>query len=207
MLDRAWIEKLENALRQSLPGGRAHHRMSPSMRLPAEKPSPLRYAGVLLLLYEKGRSVHLLFIRRSAYDGIHSGQVSFPGGIREPGDTSVLSAAIRETAEETGIPAGVIRVVGELTMLHIPISNVNVHPFVGVVEKSMPLFRPDPVEVEYLIELSLSELLDPGCVKREMIVSGGRQIEVPYYEAGNHHIWGATAMILSEFLEVLRHTD
>ncbi len=118
-------------------------------------------------------------------------------------DISLAATALREAKEETGISEKEPLIIGQLTCLHIPVSNIEVYPFVAVTMKQ-PEFTPEPAEVKYLIETSLDELSDPQTRKTKMMQIAGMDIEVPYYDIRGNHIWGATAMIVSEFLEVLK---
>ncbi|MBN1145401.1 MAG: CoA pyrophosphatase [Bacteroidales bacterium] len=190
-------------MKKPLPGFDAHNRMSPAVRRPVMQDMPLRNSGVLLLLYPAEKTVHTLFIKRAEYEGIHSGQVSLPGGMYKTSDGNTKFTALREAAEETGIQPNGVRIIGNLTTLHIPVSHVDVFPYVG----TMPLrpdFRHDPREVQYIIETSLEHLMDPGTCKSEIMNIAGVDTRVPYYDIQGHHVWGATAMIVCEFLEVCR---
>jgi 8-oxo-dGTP pyrophosphatase MutT (NUDIX family) len=142
----------------------------------------------------------LVFMKRNEYDGPHSAQVSFPGGAREEKDLSLEWTALRETREELGITDH-IEILGSLTGLYIPVSNFRVKPYVGWITDK-PAFNPDPSEVQYLIEASLNDLLDPAIRDSETIFRHGKTIEAPYFRVGEEKIWGATAMILSEFLQL-----
>jgi len=199
----SWIGILESGFTRPLPGPAVQVRMAPSLRRPVVGDNLLKNGSVLILVYPYNGSLYTVFIKRTVYDGIHSGQVSFPGGMYEAGDDTPENTALREAIEETGISAKQTRIIGKLTSLHIPVSNTNVFPFVAV-SQVRPEFRHDPAEVQYLIEARLEELADPAtqCTKI-MEVSGGN-IEVPYYDIQGETIWGATAMITSEFLEVVR---
>ena len=156
----------------------------------------------MILLFRKQHTLHTVFIKRAEYPGVHSGQISFPGGMFEPGDPSLIETAMRETEEEIGISRNRIRVVGHLSVLHIAVSNVDVLPVVAVLA-GPPEYTADHAEVEYIIEAKLEDLLDSHNIKREMITAGDFEIEAPYYDIDGHHIWGATAMMLSEFLEIM----
>lgn len=177
--------------------------MSPAVRRFPEAGTPLKKSGVLLLLYPHKGSIYLVFIKRAEYKGIHSGQISFPGGISAVGDISLAHTALREAMEETGMPVRAAKIIGELTPMHIPISNTDVYPFVATCQRR-PAFVHDPSEVQYLIETRIDDLLDPENSKTMIMLIVGKEVEVPYFDIQNHHIWGATAMILSEFLEVVR---
>ena len=157
-------------------------------------------AAVMVLFYPSKGKTHLVFIKRNEYDGPHSAQVSFPGGAREAGDQSLEETALRETREELGIN-GKIEVLGTLSPLHIPVSNFMVYPFVGWMVE-IPVFRPDPSEVQYVIEATLSDLLDPSNRDSETLYHHAQPIEAPFYLVGKEKIWGATAMMLSEVLHL-----
>ena len=197
MKNREWWKK---RLQNTLPGEAAQMLMAPTFRgsFP-DQGKPLN-AAVLMLLYPVGSAIHLVFMKRNEYDGPHSGQVSLPGGAWEPEDISLEDTAIRETREEVGVD-GPIEILGALTPLHIPVSNYLVYPFVGWTD-SIPDFSPDPSEVQYLIEASLDELLNPAMRDIETLYHHQRPVKAPFYRVGKDKIWGATAMMLSEFLEL-----
>jgi 8-oxo-dGTP pyrophosphatase MutT (NUDIX family) len=197
----AWIARLEKALSAPLPGPAAWQKMAPSQRRTVSVHLPKKSGGVLMLLYPHHGRLHCVFMRRAEYDGVHSGQVSFPGGMKEEHDASMTDTALREAQEEIGIDPARVRVLGVLTPLHIPVSNIVVYPTVGYVPER-PVFRIDPEEVQYLIEESLDTLADAAILKSEKMVIQDKEMDVPYFDVQGHHIWGATAMILSEFLEV-----
>ena len=172
--------------------------MAPTFRGdPTSSEKPVQ-AAVLVLFYPSDGKTHLVFIKRNEYDGPHSAQVSFPGGAREAGDNTMEETALRETREEIGV-SGPIEILGSLTPLHIPVSNFKVYPFVGWMEE-IPVFHPDPTEVQYVIEVSLKELLDPANRDSETRYHQALPIEAPFYRVGKEKIWGATAMMLSEVL-------
>lgn len=193
-------EKWRTALGGELPGPEAHQKMAPAFRGdPISQEKSLR-AAVMVLLYPSNDERHLVFIKRNEYDGPHSGQVSFPGGAWEKGDHSLEETAIRETREEIGVMEKIV-VLGALTPLHIPVSNFLVSPFVGWLEKE-PKFTPDQVEVQYVIKAPLRELLNPQNSCKERIFHHQQSMEVPIYRVGKEKIWGATAMMLSEALQL-----
>ncbi|MDD8030613.1 MAG: CoA pyrophosphatase [Acidobacteriota bacterium] len=163
-------------------------------------PSCLR-AAVLLLLYSRHRAPYLVFIRRSSQGNHHQNQISFPGGqINEP--ESVEEAAIRETQEEIGLNIDNILVAGELTPLYVQTSNYCIFPVVAITRRK-PVFIPNAVEVAEVIEVPLAHLMERQNLKQEVWTLRGQEMLVPYYQYGEHKIWGATAMILAEFLEIL----
>lgn len=157
-------------------------------------------AAILILMYPSKGYISLAFIKRNEYPGPHSAQVSFPGGAWEELDESLENTALRETREELGINEE-IEVLGSLTPLHIPVSNFLVTPFAGWADRR-PDFHADSPEVQYIIEVSIEELLDPANQLSETMYRHGQSIVAPFYQAGAEKIWGATAMMLSEFLAV-----
>ena len=180
--------------------------MAPSLR-PKERPAGLattpRLGGVLLLLYCADDALHLVLTLRPTYDGIHSGQVSCPGGGHEPPET-LATTALRETEEEIGVPPAAVELLGQLTPLYILPSDYEVHPFVGFHAGGRPVFTPHSREVAAIIETPLRLLLDPATRAEEEWNLRGLRMGVPFFLVGEYKVWGATAMILSEFVERLR---
>jgi 8-oxo-dGTP pyrophosphatase MutT (NUDIX family) len=201
-MDARWIERLKNELAKPLPGIEAQMRLSPQARNLIEPKGHTRESAVMIMLYPAGEEIRTVFIKRTEYEGVHSGQVSLPGGMRKNTDETLERTALRETFEETGVSPELIHVIGRLTSLHIPVSGNLVFPFVGICEKK-PQFKPDPFEVNYLIEAGLDELTSPANKKSKIMSISGYEIDIPYFDIQGDHIWGATAMIMSEFLEIV----
>jgi len=199
MIGKISREKINEWLSGSLPGKEAQERMSPKNRHDFECRDDLREAAVLLLFYPDRGDTRLVFMKRNEYDGPHSGQISFPGGMRELRDKDLVVTALRENEEETGVPADSVEVLGKLTPLHIPVSNFCVHPFVGWT-REVPQFDPDETEVQYLICPELREIFDPANRKSGTFHRHGVTLETPYFDIDGEMIWGATAMILNEFM-------
>ena len=140
---------------------------------------------------------------RSEYGGVHSGQISLPGGKFEETDESLIYTALRESQEEIGIDPGQVQIIGQLTEMYIPPSNFQVTPVVGY-QASRPHFTADPKEVAKIIEIKLEDLLDErNRQMKKMKISLGFSLKVPSYFINKNIIWGATAMILSEFREIV----
>ena len=194
------MESWRAAFSSGLPGEEAQQRMAPAYRGSFHHAGNPAKAGVMILLYPFRDEANLVFIKRNEYEGHHSGQVSFPGGAFETEDRTILHTALRETREELGM-SDEIEVLGTLSQVHIPVSNFLVYPVVGWTN-SRPDFEPDPTEVQYLIESPVGALLDPSNRESETIFKHGKEIVTPYYKIGEEKIWGATAMILSEFLQL-----
>lgn len=168
-----------------------------------EIPQDHREAAVLLLLYPgTGAHTTLVLIRRPDYDGPHSGQVALPGGRRE-GDEALAHTALRETREELGVAPAALNLLGALSPLYVRASNHLVYPFVASAA-ARPDFVPCKREVAQLIETPLDRLFDPRYRGLEVVCfeSMGR-VRVPYFALPGTRIWGATGMILGEFLTVL----
>ncbi len=202
-----FITGLANRLAGDLPGEKAQLRMAPPYRpgmhdALSSVASP-RQSAVLLYLFPEQAHWHLVLMKRPEYDGAHGGQVGIPGGCLEPGENH-RQAAVREFIEETGVPVDSEQLLGCLTDLFIPSSNFLVRPFVACATER-PVYSPDPVEVEEIIEFEIASLLHESTIRRGRVcLSNGASIEAPFYAVQGHVVWGATAMVLSEFKEILR---
>jgi 8-oxo-dGTP pyrophosphatase MutT (NUDIX family) len=180
----------------------AQMKMAPRPRITIrtpETPGQPRQGGVLILLYEKMGQPHLVLTRRRDDLQSHAGQISFPGGRREIGET-LQTTAFREAYEEIGIPPAELDFLGRLSSLYIPPSDYEVHPFVAWYKNGRPHFTPQESEVAEILEVPLSHLLDPNTRVEESWEIRGFQLNVPFYLVSGHKVWGATAMMLSEFL-------
>jgi 8-oxo-dGTP pyrophosphatase MutT (NUDIX family) len=202
------IGRLEKGLRGELPGAEAQYKMAHAVRRHAVKaPVDARVAAVLALLYPKEGDWHVVFIQRRSDNpnDRHSGQISFPGGKYEQGDVNYEATALRETEEEVGVDQGKIEILGALTDLYIPVSNFQVFPYVGMTEET-PEFELQLSEVSSILEVPFEQLTDPGIVGVKDFKIGSHLTlkGVPYFDVQEHVVWGATAMMLSELLEVWR---
>lgn len=174
---------------------------------PVDLPGKGRIAAVMLLLYPPASSddrldINLVLTRRHKRLTKHAGQVSLPGGRQDQGE-SLQATAVRETSEEIGVHAGDIEILGEMNPVYIPPSDFTVSPFVGW-HANQPSFVRSEREVDEIIEVSLRHLLAPETmVEGEVEIPGGSTLRVPYYQVENHQVWGATALILGEFIERL----
>jgi 8-oxo-dGTP pyrophosphatase MutT (NUDIX family) len=153
------------------------------------------------LLYPLRDEPHVLLTLRDVGLQHHGGQVSLPGGSAEPGESHV-HAALREAREEVGVDPALVRVLGPLSPLHVPVSRFVIHPWVGCAE-TRPPFEPDPREVSRLIEVPLAELRDARHQRIERRSDDGQPREIPYFAVAGERVWGATAMIVAELLCVL----
>lgn len=200
-------EMLKKQLSENLPGREAQTLMAPPGRLDYTVEEILqrspRLGAVMLLLFEREGEWHTLFTKRHDYEGVHSGQMSFPGGKKEEDDHSFEAAALRETMEEVGIAPEDVRVLGQLSELYIPPSHFLVYPYVGWVAGA-PEFKPDPREVKELVEIPIQHFLNEDSRRKETIRTTKYELhDVPSFVYGDYIIWGATAIILSEFSVVI----
>lgn len=170
-------------------------------------PSTARPSGVLILLYPFREDIYFVLMRRPDYTGVHSGQISLPGGKFEENDRDLIETAIREAKEEVGIEPSAVNIIGKLTPLYIPPSNYIVTPVVAWTQQR-PEFIKDPREVDEIIEVSLNDFLNELNVQTKRIrLFMGLSANFPCYYVGENIIWGATAMILSEFRVILKELN
>ena len=191
-----------------MPGLESQLQLVPKSRLNDLVPIPenAKKGAVLILLYEDNLQLMLAFIERTNDGGIHSGQISFPGGKYDKTDKDLVYTALREASEEVGINTKNVSVLGNLSTMYIPVSNYTVSPTVGF-HPGKPNFILNPNEVASLIEIPLKHILDENNKGLGIVDVRGVEYEVPLYKAGKHQIWGATAMILSEFVQVLKNIN
>ena len=174
--------------------------MLPSFNNKAKKSS------VLVLLFKDDEELKTVLMKRTEYDGAHSGQISFPGGQFEKTDSSLTDTAIREANEEIGIEISKIIVIGHLSKLYIPPSNFEVLPVVAFYN-GKPEFKLEKTEVEKIIEVKINTLLDKETKQTTEIHLHSFKFKTPCFNIQDNIVWGATAMIISEFLEILRSND
>lgn len=203
------IQALEQLLKYPLPGEEAQQEMAPFDRptrakAMAQDTNP-RLSAVLALLYPKKGETHLVLTLRSSYKGVHSKQVSFPGGKKEEEDPDLLHTALREANEEVGINTQEVEVVSPLTQLYIPPSRFLVQPYLGISQQT-PDFTPDPREVQEILQVPLRWLYDPKRQRSEKIpvMNGKYTVDAPFFDLFDQRVWGATAMILSEIRTLMK---
>lgn len=203
------LKKLIASKSQALPGEKAQLLLSPMGRAPKDlairQADKIRHSAVLVFIYPKNEHAHISLIKRNVYAGVHSAQVSFPGGKKEATDTSFLHTALREAEEEIGLNPNDIRVVKALSELFIPPSQFLVKPFLSYSEMR-PRFEIDPREVQALIEFPVATLLNEASLVDTLVESTylNSKIKTKAFQYEEHLVWGATAMILSELKEMLR---
>lgn len=204
----ALVTGLRDALARDLPGHEGFLAMAgwrtEAIEEARRRDGTPRESAVLVLLHPAENTVRTTLIVRPHYEGVHSGQVAFPGGRREAGDKDMQATALRETEEEIGVPGRSVEVIGTLSTLYIPPSRSLVTPHVGWLA-APPTYTPDAHEVAEVFEVPLEELMDPAALGRTQryIQIVDSHTSVPCFKLRGHEVWGATAMILWELRELL----
>lgn len=162
---------------------------------------PFSHAAVLVPLFEKQGECHLLFTKRSEQVKFHKSEISFPGGVVDEADRELINTALREAHEEIGLKEGDVQVIGLLDDI-VTITEFIVTPIVGLFPYPYR-FEVSEVEIAELVEVPLSFLLNKECLSERTILRGGRNEIVYAYQYGDHIIWGATARILQQFLDLI----
>lgn len=208
-MDR-FADRLKSEIQKGLPGTEVQWEMASSDRFVKDFPRVPRNdsaeAAVLILLFSNEGSIHTVFMQRPNYNGVHGGQISFPGGKKEPADESLLETALREAEEETGIDRGKVSIIGALTPLYIPVSNIIVTPYTGWYN-GKPAWKPESTEVVFLFEADLSPFLDNSIIRQKPFDIRGEKIDIRYFDYEGNVIWGATAMMLHELLTIIRKAN
>jgi 8-oxo-dGTP pyrophosphatase MutT (NUDIX family) len=184
-----WSERIRQALAEYIP-----HRLDCADATPA---------AILILVYDWDGEAHILFTERTHQVEHHKGQISFPGGACDESDDCVETTALRETAEEIGVQPEDVEIVGQLDDM-MTISNFLVTPYVGILKMNSECpFVINHHEVVEVVQVPLSHLLDDRNMELEVREFKGKQVLVPAYTYEGHRIWGATARMLHQLLELL----
>ncbi len=202
------FQRLKEQLLNCLPGSLSHTKMLPPGRILQLPPEQFSYldSAVLILLFPFREQIQVCLIRRPATMKNHAGQIAFPGGKREKDDADLVQTALREAYEEIGLASETVEVFGMLSPVYVQISDFLITPVLGWLNEK-PEIHIDPCEVDEAIFISLEDIANEiNRVDREMETKTGR-ILVPGYEIDGYFIWGATAMILSELVDVLSIDD
>lgn len=212
MNESDFLDQFKRELLLNLPGESAHQKMAPSDRplssFAVKNALNIRESAVAVVLFRKEDHIECVLTQRPEYDGNHSGQVSFPGGKKDPEDIDLEETARRECFEEIGIPMDQGILLGKLTEVYIPVSGFLVKPFIYY-HFVLPELIPDKREVAEILTFSLFDL------KKEELISsteihlpnGLIYKNIPYFDLANKKVWGATALILSEIREILMNIE
>ena len=194
---------LKEELTLPLPGIDSQLKMAPENRNIHFDDGLKQNAAVSIVISSSSENEkEIVLIKRPEYDGHHSGQVSFPGGKEEHEDRSLLATAMRETYEEIGLRLSEDNYLGDLSPLFIPVSRFMVYPYIFTWQAPGD-FTLDPNEVDYIIPFQLKKLIDVNLIKYTRLQISEQTIPTPYFAIGKEIVWGATAMILSEFVDIL----
>lgn len=202
---RKFKEYLQHTDRKTLPGKKAHQKMMPvplnkKFIIPDTDSETGRKNGVLIPLYPgKNDEINVILTLRTE-DIRHAGQISFPGGRCHQNETPE-QAALRECSEEIGVQPQKVEVAGNLSSFYLYRSDSRIFPYIGFLE-SKPEMKPNPAEVEEIITVSLHRLWSGDDLKREEKHFEHNSFDVPYWDIHRVPLWGATAMIMSELLEI-----
>ena len=205
------VDKIKALLSKPLPGLQSHLKMAPPTRKAeleaAEEAVPFaKKSAVMILLFHVHDKLKVVFIRRSFYVGIHAGQMAFPGGRFEESDVTVEETAFREIEEEIGVTRDKIELLGRISDIYVPPSNFLISVFVGYLSEK-PFYKPDEREVAEVIEVDFEDFLKPEniAVKDFHVPSANHAVTAPYYQTTHCDIWGASAMVVSELVDMLQN--
>jgi 8-oxo-dGTP pyrophosphatase MutT (NUDIX family) len=197
---------IKKELLSDLPGSETQRKLAPAGREIASPQNIQENAAVAIIIISSTEKMEIVFTKRTVYNGHHSGQISFPGGKAEANDHSLVETAIRESHEEIGVKIRKQDLLGKLTSLFIPVSGFKVQPFVfSCPIKNKLEFIIDHHEVEYVFLCTIQDLFRENLIHTTQLeLENSLVISTPYYAIKNEMVWGATAMILSEFIAILK---
>lgn len=200
------IQLIRKGFEKPLPGVAAHRMVVPLSRAlngveEARSSGDFRESAVVALFREKNDEAHLVLMQRPAYDGVHSGQISFPGGKREDFDQDLRSTALREMTEEIGIREDEVQLLGALTEIFIPPSKFIVQPWIAFTHRELK-FLPDPVEVSEVLEFPWRKFQEGASLQEVDMNIRGFKAKVPAFVIDDKVIWGATAMMIAEIIRI-----
>jgi len=200
---------LRNVLNGDLPGHLAHSKVMAHRKSMVEETKSLKTAkqsAVLSLIYPLNNELHTVFILRPTYQGVHSAQIGFPGGKVEEDDKNFQDTALREAKEELNIDRSNLELLGQLTPLYVPPSNFIIYPFVAF-QANRPDFIPESREVSEILEHPISHLLNNDALVDTKIRTANGNLKVKGFQIKNYTLWGATAMITMELIEMIREAN
>jgi 8-oxo-dGTP pyrophosphatase MutT (NUDIX family) len=204
-----FLDQLKTELELERPGLEAHLRLAPDFRIDELKteqpPEHALESAVLIILYPHDGQLYTVVILRNEYDGAHSGQISLPGGKREKSDVDFKQTALREANEEIGIIPADLEVLGQLSRFYVRPSNYIVFPFIAYLPHR-PEFHPDATEVQRIIEIDIfKDLTYNSIVNKVLMFKSNLKIKAPGFIVEKEFMWGATAMIFSELIQILNN--
>jgi len=200
------LKYLEEALNGALPGLEAHGKMLPPgrrLKTREDEVASVKQSSILLLLFPEGEKIFTCLTKRPPTMTFHPGQISFPGGKVEKEDLSAEMTALREAREEIGIDTSNIRILGKLSDLYVEVSRFSIQPFLAWADRR-PDFLVNSVEVEELILFPLSDFVTNETIFETELDTVTGPLQIKYYPHNGEIIWGATAMIISELIEILK---
>lgn len=193
---------IKGFLQETLPGSESHKKMLPPgrvLKVPENNAQHIKHSSVLLLLFDYREKLHACLIKRPAHMKHHAGQIALPGGRMEEGETAI-ETALRETHEEIGITPDKIQILGKLSSFYVEVSCFQIQPIVGWLNET-PRTILNKDEVEKVLFLPIENFKPP--YQSINIETRTGRLDVPCIKYNNEIIWGATAMILSEFYDVI----
>lgn len=195
------VARLRTRLNQPLPGLAKCMEMAPQnpshMNVARAREKGCREGAVLILLYPHANTTYTVLTVRNANLRSHAGQISLPGGRLDAGETAA-TAAVRELEEELAVPAASVEVIGALTEVYIPPSNYCLAPIVAI-SSTRPDFRASEAEVDIILEIPADFFIDPDNRQVELWQIENEERRIPFFLFSEHKIWGATAIVMSEF--------
>jgi 8-oxo-dGTP pyrophosphatase MutT (NUDIX family) len=208
MNQNTFVQNFKSAIESGLPGEESH-----ALLMPLNRPltssvlkSDVAYrdSAVGVILYPESNSIYCVLIKRQKYEGIHSAQISFPGGKMDENDKDLEFTARRECLEEINLPIQKGVLIGRLSPVYIPVSNFMVQPYIFMLN-SLPTLIPNAKEVESIIKFDVFTLTNDGIIKKtDMQFSNGmKRKDIPYFDIQGQIVWGATAMMLRELKTIL----
>lgn len=203
-------DELKQKFQLPLPGLASHLKMAPKHRVQDlvnnnDDAGNAKKSAVMILFFHEADKLKMIVIRRSSYVGVHSGQIAFPGGRFEVEDIDVQTTALREIEEEIGISRDDIEIVGRLSDIYVPPSNFMISVFAGYL-KEKPSYKMQEREVDEVIEIPVCEFFNPEVIKQKdfYVNSIKAASSAPYFDVSNAEIWGASAMVISELVDILK---
>jgi 8-oxo-dGTP pyrophosphatase MutT (NUDIX family) len=205
LIDNITIEEVKKAIKKSLPGKNAHLKMIPKDRnliIPDKNINKFIDSAVLMLLFNNEDKLYFCFIKRSMKLKYHPGQISFPGGKIEKGESDFSITALREAYEEIGLDTNKIEIIGNISNVYIPVSNFMIYPVLAFSENKL-ILNANESEVDEIIFLPVIDFFNPANISEEIVKTGTSLIKTPCFKINEYIIWGATAMLVNEFCEII----